>query len=72
MYSLQCLHIGAEARDAHECVVVDLEDALEVCVDGHELRGETGICGDGDAVLASHGNHHVTVVVKDRLKLRRS
>ena len=65
--SLQCLHISCETGDAHEAVVVHLEHSLEVCVNSHKLRRETGVCGDGDTVLASHGNHHVTVVVEDRL-----
>ena len=48
-------------------MVVDFEDALEVGVDGHELRREARVGRDGDAVLAGHGDHGVAVVVEDGL-----
>ena len=69
--SLQSLHVGAQARDSHKGVVVHLEDTLEVGVDGHELRGETSVCCDGDTVFACHSDHRVAVVIKDGLQAMR-
>ncbi len=36
---------------------------MEVAIDSHELGGETGVSGDGDAVLALHRDHRVAVVL---------
>ena len=65
---LQSLDISSEPGDAHEAAVIDLEYSLEVGIDCHLLGGEAGVCGDRDTVLASHGNHHITIVVEDRLE----
>lgn len=62
--ALQCLHVGRESRHTHKRGIVYLEDSLEVCVDGHQLGGETGVSCDRHAVLASHGHHGVSVVVE--------
>lgn len=64
---LQGLDISSESRDTHEALVIDLEDSLEVGVNGHQLCGETGVGSDGDTVLAGHGNHHIAVVIEDGL-----
>lgn len=49
-------------------MIIDLEDALEVSIDGHELRGQARVSRDSDAVLPRHGHHGVAVVVEDGLK----
>ena len=59
------MNIGSEAGDAHKGKVVDLKNALEVSVDGHEVGAETGVGCDGDAVLAGHSDHGVAVVGVD-------
>ena len=64
---LQGLDISSESGDTHEALVIDLENPLEVGVNGHQLCGETGVGSDGDTVLAGHGDHHVAVVIEDRL-----
>ena len=64
---LQGLNISSETGYTHEASIIDLEDPLEVGVDGHQLSGETGVSCDGYAVLAGHSHHHVAVVVEDRL-----
>ena len=68
---LQGLNICGESGDTHEALVIYLEDSLEVCVNSHQLRGETGVSSDGDTVLARHSNHHITVVIENRLKTTR-
>ena len=64
---LQGLNISSESRDTHEALVIDFEYPLEVGVNCHQLCGETGVGSDGDTVLAGHGNHHIAVVIEDRL-----
>ena len=64
---LQGLDISSESGDTHEALVIDLEHPLEVGVNSHQLGGETGVSSDGDTVLAGHGDHHVAVVIEDRL-----
>ena len=63
LVDLQSLAVSGEAGDTHEASLIDLEYSLEVAVDGHQLRGETCVRGDGHTILALHGNHGVTVVL---------
>ena len=60
---LQGLAIGSESRDTHEAALVDLEHALEVAVNSHELGRETRVCRNSNTVLALHGKHRVSVVL---------
>ncbi len=64
---LQCLHVGGETRDTHEAAVIDLEDTLEVGIDGHQLGRQASVGRNSNTVLARHSNHHITVVIEDRL-----
>lgn len=56
------LDVGAEAAEAHDQVVLVLEDALEVVGDGEELLAESSIAGDTDAVFSDHTDKSATVV----------
>ena len=60
---LQGLNVSGEAWYAHEALVRDLEDSLEVAINRHELSREPGVCCYRDAVLARHGDHGVTIVL---------
>merc|ERR1711998_350167 len=42
----ECLDIGGKARDAHQGEVIDLEDALEVAVNGAHLLTEASVSTD--------------------------
>ena len=55
--------VGGEAGDTHKTSLIDLENSLEVAVDGHQLGGQTRVRGDSHTVLALHGNHGVAVVL---------
>jgi hypothetical protein len=61
--SVECLHVSGESTESHEGEIVDLEDSLEGGVDSHELLTESSISSDSYAVLSSHSDHGVTVVL---------
>ena len=59
------LDVGAEAAEAHDQVVLVLEDALEVVGDGEELLAESSVAGDADAVFTDHTYKSSSVVFVD-------
>ena len=59
------LDVGAEAAEAHDQVVLVLEDALEVVGDGEELFAESSVAGDADAVFSDHTYKSASVVFVD-------
>ena len=60
-------NISSKTRDTHDSLVIDLENSLEVGVDSEQLSAQPSIRGNGNAVLASHGDHGVSVVSVEAL-----
>ena len=66
------LCVRGQAGDTHEAALIDLEDSLEVAIDGHQLSGQTRVSGNRDAVLALHRDHRVPVVLILQSSIKRS
>lgn len=62
MINLQSHHIGGQARQSHEQLLLHLKDSLKIAADSDLLHTETRIRADGDAILAGHRNDAGAVV----------